>query len=145
MPLEDEAVDDQEGMSDGTHYEEDEVVDERFEEEVAEEIAREAEEDVRRPRGLGRVSGPTPREREDHELTHAQYRPWCDDCVAGRVEATQDAHPVSFPRLPLPVFDFLLAEVSFGQGLSFFSALFLARSAHGILQLLLEELLFVFF
>ena len=27
---------------------------------------------------------PTQSERDDHELTHAQYRSWCEHCVNGR-------------------------------------------------------------
>jgi hypothetical protein len=29
---------------------------------------------------------PTPREVEDHELTHCPYRAWCDHCVRGQAK-----------------------------------------------------------
>ena len=33
---------------------------------------------------------PTDKEGEEHEVTHATFRSWCEECVAGR--ATEDPH-----------------------------------------------------
>ena len=33
---------------------------------------------------------PTDKEREEHEVTHATFRSWCEACVEGR--ATEDSH-----------------------------------------------------
>ena len=36
------------------------------------------------PKGLRKVLGPTKWEKEMHQLTHLPYRPWCEECVAGK-------------------------------------------------------------
>ena len=52
----------------------------------------EEEELGRRPaKGRRAPKGPTPREREEHALTHLPYRSWCPACVAGRGRGPQ--HP----------------------------------------------------
>ena len=48
----------------------------------------------------------TEREREEHEVTHATFRSWCEACVAGR--ATEDSHKRSAtePSVPLVAMDY---------------------------------------
>ena len=46
--------------------------------------------DARKARGLKIPEGPTPQEREEHEISHEPYRAWCPACVAGR--GRSDAH-----------------------------------------------------
>ena len=36
------------------------------------------------PKAVPNVIQPTQREREDHELTHMQFRSWCPHCIAGQ-------------------------------------------------------------
>ena len=50
------------------------------------------------------------REREEHEVTHATFRSWCEACVAGR--ATEDSHerPASEPSVPLVAMDYGFLE-----------------------------------
>ena len=43
----------------------------------------------------------TKREREEHEVTHATFRSWCEACVAGR--ATEDAHRRSAKESSVPM------------------------------------------
>ena len=40
--------------------------------------------EARRPRGVRDPRAPTPQERAEHELHHANYREWCRACVRGR-------------------------------------------------------------
>ena len=40
--------------------------------------------EARRPRGVRDPGAPTPGERAEHELHHANYREWCRACVRGR-------------------------------------------------------------
>ena len=50
---------------------------------------------------------PTDKERErSHEITHATFRSWCEECVAGR--ATGDPHKRSAtePSVPLVAMDY---------------------------------------
>ena len=44
---------------------------------------------------------PTDKEREEHEVTHATSRSWCEACVAGR--ATEDSHKRSATERPVPL------------------------------------------
>ena len=44
------------------------------------------EEEAERQRGLRDPGTPTKAEREEHDLTHIPYRPWCDACVRGRAK-----------------------------------------------------------
>ena len=46
------------------------------------------------------------RDREEHEVTHATFRSWCEACVAGR--ATEDSHKRSAtePSVPLVAMDY---------------------------------------
>ena len=48
---------------------------------------------------------PTDKEREEHEVTHATFRSWCEACAAGR--ATEDSHKRSAtePSVPLVAMD----------------------------------------
>ena len=43
---------------------------------------------------------PTDKEREEHEVTHATFRSWCEACVTGR--ATEDAHKRSSTESSVP-------------------------------------------
>ena len=45
-----------------------------------------AEEEAVQPRGARDPGQPTRAEREEHELTHIQYRPWCEACVRGKAK-----------------------------------------------------------
>ena len=49
---------------------------------------------------------PTDKEREVHQVTHATFRSWCEECVAGR--ATEDSHKRSAtqPLVPLVAMDY---------------------------------------
>ena len=49
---------------------------------------------------------PTDKERDEHEVTHATFRSWCEACVAGR--ATEDSHKRSAtqPSVPLVALDY---------------------------------------
>ena len=44
---------------------------------------------------------PNDKEREEHEVTHATFRSWCEACVAGR--ATEDAHKRSAKESSVPM------------------------------------------
>ena len=55
-----------------------EIVDEQVEEVV------ECEDEVQTANSLPSPYMPSRWERDDHELTHAQYRSWCEHCVNGR-------------------------------------------------------------
>ena len=49
---------------------------------------------------------PTDKERDEHEVTHATFRSWCEACVAGR--ATEGSHKRSAtePSVPLVAMDY---------------------------------------
>ncbi len=55
-----------------------------------EEMQDEEQERERRPRMRPAPKKPTAAEVEYHNLTHAEYRPWCPHCVRGR--GVRDAH-----------------------------------------------------
>ena len=44
------------------------------------------EEEAEVQRALRDPGTPSKAEREEHELTHLPYRPWCDACVRGRAK-----------------------------------------------------------
>ena len=44
---------------------------------------------------------PTDKEKEEHEVTHATFRSWCEACVAGR--ATEDSHKRSATEMSVPL------------------------------------------
>ena len=44
------------------------------------------EEEARAPRAVRDPGQPTQEEREEHDLTHIPYRPWCEHCVRGKAK-----------------------------------------------------------
>ena len=46
----------------------------------------EVEEEAERPRALRDPRQPSRAEREEHDLSHIPFRPWCDACVRGRAK-----------------------------------------------------------
>ena len=59
--------------------------------------------EARRPRP-GRDPGqPTRREREEHEVTHLPYRPWCQHCVRGKAKSSQHRRSENTADRQVPV------------------------------------------
>ena len=59
--------------------------DEDFEEIVCEEEER-ASEEAKKPEVLRDPGAPTPREVEEHNVTHLPFRSWCPHCVSGKAQ-----------------------------------------------------------
>ena len=67
-------------------------------------------EEARPPRAVRDPNMPTPQDRAEHELTHANYRSWCDACVQGKGIAAahrrQMNEPVDPSGVPTVHFDY---------------------------------------
>ena len=48
---------------------------------------------------------PTDKEKEDHEVTHATFRSWCEACVARRATEYSHKRSASEPSVPLAAMD----------------------------------------
>ena len=49
---------------------------------------------------------PTDKEREEHEVTHATFRSWCEACVAGRPTEDSRKRSAIEPLVPLVAMDY---------------------------------------
>ena len=70
----------------------------------------EPQEEAQPPRAVRDPGAPTPGERAEHELTHANYRSWCAACVRGRGIAAahrqQPSEPMDPSGVPTIHFDY---------------------------------------
>ena len=72
------------------------------------------------------------RQRDEHEVTHATFRSWCEACVAGR--ATEDSHQRSAtePSVPLVAMDYGFLERDTDVDLA--TILVLIQRHHGVVE-----------
>ena len=75
-------------MGDDGKEEQPQAADEELVNPVADLAGQDAdiEEEAEAQRALRDPGSPSKAEREEHDLTHLPYRPWCDACVRGRAK-----------------------------------------------------------
>ena len=80
----------------------------------------EAEEEAEVPRKAREPSEPTDEERRRHETTHLPFRPWCPDCVCGRLANPphRDLGPSGQLGVPEVAMDYCFLSKEEGPGVS---------------------------
>ena len=77
------------------------------------ELVESTEDDVQPVNSLATPYTPTQSERDDHDLTHAQYRSWCEHCVKGRgVEMGHSAGDHAERGIAIVGFDYMFLTSS---------------------------------
>ena len=72
---------------------------------------------------------PSDKEREEHDVTHATFRSWCEACVAGR--ATEDAHRRSAKESSVPLVAMDYGFLGRDTDVDLATILVLAQRPHG--------------
>ena len=73
---------------------------------------REEGEEARRPKTMRDPGAPTPREIDEHNITHMPYRSWCSSCVSGKARDKPHRHGDQEQKsIPEIVFDYCFMGV----------------------------------